>query len=128
MFSKPKSEYKPYSPQNTISEPVQRRSLLHDGIVIQGDWKSDGIIEFGGTIVGDLTVDVLILKGTGTIEGNVRARSVTVEGQLNGTIAAIDVVLASTATFTGEIVAESIRIDFGASVEGDLHAVSKKQS
>ena len=46
---------------------------------------------------------------------------------MNGTIAAIDVVLASTATFTGEIVAESIRLDFGASVEGDLHAVGKKQ-
>ena len=127
MFSKPESEYKPYWPQNTISEPVQRRSLLHDGIVIQGDQKSDGIVEFGGAIIGDLTVDVLILKGTGTIEGNVRARSVTVEGQLNGTIAAIDVVLASTATFKGEIVAESIRIDFGAIVDGDLHAVGKKQ-
>ena len=127
MFSKPESEYKPYWPQNTISKPVQRRSLLHDGIVIQGDWKSEGIVEFGGAIIGDLTVDVLILKGTGTIEGNVRARSVTVEGQLNGTIAAIDVVLASTATFKGEIVAESIRIDFGAIVDGDLHAVDKKQ-
>ena len=127
MFSKPKSEYKTYPPQNTISEPVQRRSLLHYGIVIQGDWESDGIVEFGGAIIGDLTVDVLILKGTGTIEGNVRARSVTVEGQLNGTIAAIDVVLASTATFKGEIVAESIRIDFGAIVEGDLHTVGKKQ-
>ena len=46
---------------------------------------------------------------------------------MNGTIAAIDVVLASTATFKGEIVAESIRIDFGAIVDGDLHAVGKKQ-
>ena len=93
----------------------------------QGDWKSEGIVELGGAIIGELTVDVLIIKGTGTIEGNVRARSVTVEGQLNGTIAAIDVVLASTATFKGEIVAESIRIDFGAIVEGDLHTVGKKQ-
>ena len=89
--------------------------------------RARAIIEFGGAIVGDLTVEVLILKGTGTIEENVMARSVMVEGQLNGTIAAIDVVLASTATFTGEIVAESMRIDFGASVDGDLHAVGKKQ-
>ena len=100
---------------------------MQDGIVIQDDWKSDGIVEFGGAVVGDLTGDVLILKGIGTIEGNVRARSVTVEGQFNGTIAAIGVVLASTATFKGEIVAESIRIDFGAIVEGDLHTVGKKQ-
>ena len=72
-----------------------------------------------------MTVDVLIVKGTGKVEGNVRARSVTVEGHLNGTIAAVDVILASTAVVTGEVVAEKIRIDFGANVEGRLKATAK---
>ncbi|MDA8854025.1 polymer-forming cytoskeletal protein, partial [Amylibacter sp.] len=36
--------------------------------------------------MGDLTVDVLIVTGTGNVEGNVRARSVTIEGELYGTI------------------------------------------
>ena len=65
------------------------------------------------------------VTGTGKVYGNVRARSVTVEGYLNGTIAAVDVILASTAVFTGEIVAERIRIDFGANVEGLLKATAK---
>jgi cytoskeletal protein CcmA (bactofilin family) len=112
--------------QNTNPNQLkQRRSVLHDGIVIKGDWRSDGIVEFGGKITGDLTVDVLVVTGTGKVDGNVRARSVTVEGHLNGTIAAVDVILASTAVFTGEIVAERIRIDFGANVEGRLKATAK---
>ena len=85
----------------------------------------DGVVEFGGKITGDLTVDVLVVTGTGKVDGNVRARSVTVEGHLNGTIAAVDVILASTAVFTGEIVAERIQIDFGANVEGRLKATAK---
>ena len=93
--------------------------------MINGDWHSDGVVEFGGKITGDLTVDVLVVTGTGKVDGNVRARSATVEGHFNGTIAAVDVVLASTAVFTGEIVAERIRIDFGANVEGLLKATAK---
>ena len=35
--------------QNTnLDKKEQRHSVLHDGIVIQGDWQSDGIVEFGG--------------------------------------------------------------------------------
>jgi len=113
------------SPESFSEKRKPRRSLLHDGIVIKGDWHSDGVVEFGGKITGDLTVDVLVVTGTGKVDGNVRARSVTVEGHLNGTIAAVDVALASTAVFTGEIVAKRIRIDFGANVEGRLKATAK---
>ena len=62
----------------------------------------------------------------GKVEGNVRARSVTVEGHLNGTIAALDVILASTAVITGEVVAEKIQIDLGANVKGRLSATAKE--
>ena len=112
--------------QNTnLDKKKQRHSVLHDGIVIQGDWQSDGIVEFGGKIIGDLTVDVLIVTGTGNVEGNVRARSVTIEGKLNGTIAAINVSLASTAILSGKVVAQKIEINSGANVEAELRATGK---
>ena len=112
--------------QNTnLDKKEQRHSVLHDGIVIQGNWQSDGIVEFGGKIIGDLTVDVLIVTGTGNVEGNVRARSVTIEGKLNGTIAAINVSLASTAILSGKVVAQKIEINSGANVEAELRATGK---
>ena len=113
------------SPKSSSEKPKSRRSVLHDGTVINGDWHSNGVVEFGGKIRGDLTADVLVVTDTGKVDGNVRASSATVEGHFNGTIAAVDVVLASTAVFTGEIVAERIRIDFGANVEGRLKATAK---
>ncbi len=127
MFSKP---VRPKSDVTAaiLPDSTQRRSVLHDGILIEGDWQSDSIVEFGGAITGDLTVDVLIVTSTGTVEGNVRARSVTVEGQLNGTIAAIDVNLSPTAIVRGEIKAERIQIDFGAQVEGRLTAKGEASS
>lgn len=127
MFSKPVNP-KSDVPAAILKETKQRRSVLHDGIVIKGDWQSDGIVEFGGAITGDLTVDVLIVTSTGTVEGNVRARSVTVEGQLDGTIAAIDVTLSPTAIVRGEIEVERIQIDFGAQVEGRLAAKGNASS
>ena len=127
MFSKPVSP-KSDVPAAILKDTKQRRSVLHDGIVIKGDWQSDGIVEFGGGITGDLTVDVLIVTFTGTVEGNVRARSVTVEGRLNGTIAAINVSLSPTAIVKGEIEAEVIQIDFGAQVEGRLAAKGNASS
>ena len=112
--------------QNTnLDKKEQRHSVLHDGIVIQGDWQSDGIVEFGGKIIGDLTVDVLIVTGTGNVEGNVRARSVTIDGKLNGTIAAINVTLTSTAILSGKVVAQKIEINSGANVEAELRATGK---
>ena len=123
MFSKPISR-KSVDPADLLKKSTQRRSILHDGIVIKGDWQSDGVVEFGGDIVGDLTVDVLIVKGSGKVDGNVRARSVTIEGYFKGTIAALDVTLGSAAVFIGKIQAEKIRIDFGANVAGSLKTTS----
>ena len=74
MFSNSTSD-NPVLQNTKLDKPEQRHSVLHDGIVIEGDWQSDGIVEFGGKIIGDLTVDVLIVTGTGNVEGNVRARS-----------------------------------------------------
>lgn len=68
MFSKPVSP-KSDVPAAILKDTQQRRSVLHDGIVIKGDWQSDGIVEFGGAITGDLTVDVLIVTSTGTVDG-----------------------------------------------------------
>ncbi len=127
MLSKPVSP-KSDVPAAILKDTKQRRSVLHDGIMIKGDWHSDGIVEFGGAITGDLTVDVLVVTSTGTVEGNVRARSVTVEGHLNGTIAAIDVILSPTAILIGEIEAEKIQVDFGAQVEGRLNTKGEAKS
>ena len=103
-----------------------RRSVLHEGMTIKGEWTSDGIVDFGGTFEGDLTVDTLVLARSGKIKGNVRARSVTIEGSLEGTISAISVALKTCAQVTADIVAQKLVIESGAMIEGRVAAKSNQ--
>jgi cytoskeletal protein CcmA (bactofilin family) len=103
-----------------------RLSVLHEGITIKGDWTSDGIVDFGGTFEGDLTVDTLVLARTGQIKGNVRARSVIIEGTIEGTISAISVALKTSAQVTADIVAQKLVIETGAMIEGRVAAKSNQ--
>ena len=103
-----------------------RRTVLHEGITIKGEWTSDGIVDFGGTFEGDITVDTLVLARTGKIKGNVRARSVTIEGRLEGTISAISVALKTSAQVTADIVAQKLVIESGAMIEGHVTSRSNQ--
>ena len=110
----------PSRPSADASFADRRRSLLHEGITIKGEWSSDGIVEFGGTFIGDLTVHTLVLKRSGQIKGNVRARSVTIEGGFEGTVSANSVSLKTSAKVTANIVATTLMVESGAAVEGKI--------
>lgn len=113
-------------PSTTPPSPTdRRRSVLHDGITIEGNWSSDGIVEFGGKIVGDLTVETLVLTKDGQVVGNVHARNVTIEGILTGSIEADSVSLLSTASVEADIVTQDLSIAHGASINGALKVTGR---
>lgn len=101
-------------------QPERRRTLLQDGTVLRGDFSSDGIVELGGKITGDLTVDTLVLARSGQAEGTIRARNVTIEGTLLGTIEAQSVVIKTSAKVRADITCQTLCIDPGADIEGHL--------
>ena len=120
MFSKTRPEsdrpaqtgYAP--PPDKTPNVATRRSVLNEGVAIRGDWTSDGVVEFGGSLVGDLTAEVLVISKTGKLIGNMRANTITIEGQLEGTVSAIKVVIKSSATLKADIAAEQISVEAGA--------------
>ena len=126
MFSKikPDTDRAPQIPYTAPADKAplvdKRRSVLNEGVVIRGDWTSDGVVEFGGSIVGDLTAEVLVISKTGKVIGNMRANTVTIEGHLEGTVSAIKVAIKSCATLKADIAAEEIAIESGAIIEGHL--------
>lgn len=131
MFNKSKSENKqtaqmPYAPPaDKITLADKRRSVLNEGVVIRGDWTSDGIVEFGGSLIGDLSAEVLIINKTGKLIGNTRANTVTIEGNLEGSVAAINVMIKSSAHIRADISAEKISMESGANIEGRLRIKPK---
>ena len=131
MFSKTRPEsdrpaQKGYAPPPDKTPNVAtRRSVLNEGVAIRGDWTSDGVVEFGGSLVGDLTAEVLIISKTGKVSGNMRAKTVTIEGHLDGTVSATKVIIKSLASLKADIVAQEITLEPGAIVEGYLSVKPK---
>lgn len=122
MFSKPRTD--PPKPPDAAEREAQpadrRRSVLQEGITIRGDLTSGGIVDLAGTIIGDLAVDTLVLARGGRIEGKVRARNVTLEGDLVGTVSADSVVVKAAAIVKADIACQHISVETGAGIEGRL--------
>jgi cytoskeletal protein CcmA (bactofilin family) len=98
----------------------RRRSVLHEGITIRGEWHSDGIVDFGGKFDGNLYVETLVLNRSGQINGHVNAKTVTIDGDFTGTIEAHQVVIKSVAYVRADILTQFITIDEGADIAGKI--------
>ena len=129
MFSKTKSEdHKPYeAPRREGALTGKHRSVLHDGVTINGDWTSDGVVEFGGILIGDLTAEAIVLTKTGKVQGNVRAHHVIVEGALTGTISAEQVVIKPQSKVAADITARILEIASGSEINGRLTIKSNER-
>ncbi|MGO4917332.1 bactofilin family protein [Pseudogemmobacter sp. W21_MBD1_M6] len=117
MFKKPA----PSPAADAMSNNKDRkRSMIHSGITIDGNLTCDGILDLDCLITGDVTADTLVLGSQGQINGNVRARHVTIDGRLVGTVSAVNVALKPSARVTADIRYERLSIDSGAQIEGAL--------
>jgi cytoskeletal protein CcmA (bactofilin family) len=100
------------------------RSYIHAGLDIRGDLASSGLVEIDGTVVGDITAETLVIGPTGTVAGQVRARSVTVSGRLDGSISGQAVTLRSDCIVRADVTYEALTIQSGADVEGKFRAAA----
>jgi cytoskeletal protein CcmA (bactofilin family) len=130
MFSKPAP--KPDSRPNTLvseptlapaTEPAARNrarpaSLLAQNLVVEGSIQSDSEVQIDGLVRGDVRVERLTIGETGRIEGQVAAETAEVRGRVVGAIIAKQVRLFSSASVEGDITAEQLAIEPGASFEG----------
>ncbi|HSJ13484.1 MAG TPA: polymer-forming cytoskeletal protein [Longimicrobiales bacterium] len=103
--------------------PEERRVAAWIGasLVIEGDLTSSEDMTVAGHVRGDVAVSEhsLIIAPEGRIRGNVAARSVTVHGEVSGTIAAIQKVeVSATGTLDGDITAPRMVVAEGAVLRG----------
>lgn len=130
MFSKPapKPDNRPNAPVSEptlapATEPAARNrarpaSLLAQNLVVEGSIQSDSEVQIDGLVRGDVRVERLTIGETGRIEGQVAAETAEVRGRVVGAIIAKQVRLFSSACVEGDITAEQLAIEPGASFEG----------
>lgn len=96
------------------------RSYIHAGLDIRGDLASAGLVEIDGTVQGDIVAETLVIGPTGVVAGQVRARTVTVSGRLDGSITGQSVTLRSDSIVRADVAYEVVTIQSGADIEGNF--------
>lgn len=121
MFSS-KQNKRETKPRNSgrRGEATARTSLLAEGLGIEGNIESVGDLQIDGTVTGDITCRSLTLGEDGLVKGAITAETVHVRGRIEGRIDAAVVELAASAIVSGDILHDSIGVEAGASIEGQL--------
>lgn len=92
--------------------------IISGGTKILGNIVDGDIIHIDGKMEGDVSCKELIIGAGGMIKGNVEAKNLEIYGELNGTIKAENLFIASTAKFIGDSVYKTIAIEPGAVLVG----------
>ncbi|MFZ2869381.1 bactofilin family protein [Zavarzinia sp.] len=101
-------------------ENATRPSILAEGLSIEGNIETVGDLQIDGTVTGDITCRSLTLGEDGLVKGAINAETVHIRGRIEGRIDAAVVELAASAVISGDILHDSIGVEAGANIEGQL--------
>jgi cytoskeletal protein CcmA (bactofilin family) len=104
-----------------------RNSVFLADIVIEGEGITGEALVFGGELIGNLTVDRLVISETGNVFGDISAKFLRIAGLFEGTATADEIIVSETARITGKIVAQTLEIDPGAEIMGEIQCKSNVQ-
>jgi len=112
--------------QSAVSETKSheaplRPSILSEGFEFIGELKAPhGNVTIDGVFKGTLQVKALIIGNTGRVQGDVQAKSITLKGEINGTVDADELQVAANARIDGKTTYQDLTIARGACVLGEL--------
>ncbi len=92
--------------------------IISAGTKISGNITDGDVIHIDGVINGDISCKELVIGASGTVLGNVEAKSLELYGELNGTLKADNLFIAGSAKFIGDSVYKTIAIEPGAILVG----------
>ncbi|MBU3599094.1 polymer-forming cytoskeletal protein [Polynucleobacter sp. 30F-ANTBAC] len=95
-------------------------SMISEGFDFNGDIKSNGSLTVDGSIVGQVSVDSLIVGVTGSVSGTITAKSINVKGKLAGNVSCSDIIVGGRSIVDGNVTYSSITIQRGGIIKGDL--------
>ena len=90
------------------------------GLEIEGNVAFQGSVKFEGRLKGYLNGGKVIIGDTGNIEGEIDAEEVICFGAVKGQVRAKSLHLKKTARFKGELLAERLSVEEGATIEGQI--------
>jgi cytoskeletal protein CcmA (bactofilin family) len=95
-------------------------SLIGGGTVVKGSLLTEGSVRIDGTMIGEVTAKADAAIGpSGTLDGKLSAKNVSLAGRVKGTVAASEkLILESKSILQGDIFAARLVVDEGAVFDG----------
>ena len=104
----------------TPSGGQNEASVISAGLKIVGNLQSEADVVISGTVEGDINSRSLTVSEGANVTGTIESTSVEVRGKVDGQIHASSVKVARSGCVNGDIVYETLSIDEGAVIEGQL--------
>ena len=99
-------------------------SIISKDLSIKGNLKSEGLLEIEGKIDGDIDGNVITLRETAVVNGNIIAKVVNVKGKFDGIIKSERINISGRADIRGTLEYVSLCVEDGASIDGELKRVN----
>lgn len=93
-------------------------SILSADLVVHGSIMSEGEVQLDGTIEGDVRAGSLTIGEEANVKGEVVAETVVIRGRVQGSVRARQVQLAATARVEGDVIHATLSIESGAFFDG----------
>lgn len=106
--------------ENLKSTPT----IISKDLVIEGEISSVGVIEIEGSIQGNIKGNVVVLRESGFISGEVIAESICIRGNLNGKVRSNIVNISGKAKVSGDIEYKTLSVEDGACIEGQFKRIN----
>ena len=101
-------------------------SIISNNLSVVGNLKTEGEIQVDGTVEGNVTGRAVVIGERARVSGEIVADDVVIRGNTEGRIRARRVQLTKTSKVIGDILHESLSIEAGAYVEGQLKRLEKR--
>ncbi len=95
-------------------------SIISNELNLKGNLTSTGEVQIDGTVDGNVTSKSLTVGEKGTINGSISADTVRICGAISGEITARSVILAKTARVEGDVIHETLTMESGAFLDGQV--------
>ena len=114
-----------FGSHNQKSMPEANGSCISEEVRITGVISASKPIILFGKIDGNVEALSVHVKSTATVNGDINAQKVTVDGTVCGNVTADTVHLTASAILNGEVRSKAIEIDEGATIEAKFNKEQK---
>lgn len=101
-----------------MANPGGTFSVIGPDVTIRGDIEASVDLHVDGKVIGNISCASLVQGESSRVEGEIKAESARLSGEVQGTIEVRNLVVLKSAQIDGDVSYDTLTIEQGASVDG----------